>query len=232
MARILLIEDDAAINDVVTTHLTRAGHEVTQAFSGSEARMLLDGGQGQGAGPFDVVITDLMLPGMPGEKIVELVRARDAATPIVVTSARVTPADKIDLLRMGADDYLTKPFDLDELLARVEVQLRRRGVAAGGTAAEGLSWREWRLDPEARTLTVAGEPVALTKIEFNILELLVRRPNKVFGKAELFELAWGEPFSGDDSVVAVHVSNIRAKLRASGTDGYIKTVWGMGFKLA
>lgn len=229
MARLLLIEDDASINEVVSTHLTRAGHTVTQAFSGSEARMLLDGGSGQG--PFDVVITDLMLPGLPGEKIVELVRARDSATPIVVISARVTPADKIDLLRLGADDYLTKPFDLNELLARVEVQLRRRGVTES-VAAEALRWHEWELDPEARTLSVAGEHVALTKIEFNILELLVRRPNKVFGKAELFELAWGEPFSGDDSVVAVHVSNIRAKLRASGTDTYIKTVWGMGFKLA
>nr|WP_275100710.1 winged helix-turn-helix domain-containing protein [Olsenella profusa] len=102
-----------------------------------------------------------------------------------------------------------------------------------------MRWRRWALDPEARTLEVSpgenGEPggtVALTRIEFNILELLVRRPNKVFSKAELFELAWGEPFAGDDSTVAVHVSNIRAKLRASGTDDYVRTVWGMGFKLA
>lgn len=255
MARILVIEDDAAINDVVTKSLERAGHKVVQAFSGSEARLVLQAGGagslGAGAG-FDVVVTDLMLPGISGEELVSLIRAHDAAMPVIVISARTTAADKVSLLKLGADDYLTKPFDLDELVARVEVQLRHRGTAGpsgekragagadgtAGPAARPLTWQRWTLDPEARTLAVVegedGEPggtVLLTKIEFNILELLVRRPNKVFFKAELFELAWGEPFAGDDSTVAVHVSNIRAKLRATGTDGYIRTVWGMGFKL-
>ena len=220
MARVLVIEDDAAINDVVATRLSRDGHAVTQAFSGSEARLLL----GEKNLGFDVVICDLML-------------SRDAATPVIVISARTTAADKIDLLRLGADDYLTKPFDLDELAARVEVQLRHHGASVPGD--EVLRWQRWTLDPEARTLAVApgeggekGGEVSLTKIEFNILEALVRRPNRVFSKAELFELAWGEPFAGDDSTVAVHVSNIRAKLRETGTDEYVKTVWGMGFKLA
>ena len=227
MARVLVVEDDAAINDVVATRLTRDGHEVTQAFSGSEARLLL----GEKNCAFDVVVCDLMLPGVTGEELVGLIRAHDAATPIIVISARATAADKIGLLGLGADDYLTKPFDLDELAARVEVQLRHRGVTS--EPAGLLHHRRWALDAEARTLTVdADTEVPLTKIEFNILEALVRRPNKVFSKSELFELAWGEPFAGDDSTVAVHVSNIRAKLRASGTDDYIKTVWGMGFKLA
>lgn len=233
MAQVLVIEDDAAINDVVTTRLSRDGHVVTQAFSGSEARMLLEG-----PSAFDVVVCDLMLPGVTGEELVGLIRGRGASTPIVVISARTAPADRVGLLRLGADDYLPKPFDLDELAARVEVQLRHRGTpaAAGGAA---LRWRRWELDSEARTLVVTpgegGEPggaPALTRIEFNILETLVRRPGRVFSKAELFELAWGEPFAGDDSTVAVHVSNIRAKLRATGTDAYLRTVWGMGFKLA
>lgn len=237
MARVLVVEDDAAINDVVTTALTRAGHAVTQAFSGSEARLVL----GEDDAGFDLFVCDLMLPGVSGEELVGLIRGRDAAAPIVVISARDTAADRVSLLRLGADDYLTKPFDLDELVARVEVQLRHRAASAPNpqACAEALRWRRWALDPEARTLEVApgengepGGPVALTKIEFNIIELLVRRPNKVFTKAELFELAWGEPFAGDDSTVAVHVSNIRAKLRPSGTDDYLRTVWGMGFKLA
>ena len=198
MARVLVVEDDAAINDVVATRLSRDGHAVVQAFSGSEARLLL----GEGSVAFDVVVCDLMLPGVTGEGLVGLIRGRDAA------------------------------FDLDELAARVEVQLRHRGAAPVGR--EGiLRYRRWALDPGARTLMVDGETeVPLTKIEFNILEQLLRRPSKVFSKAELFELAWGEPYAGDDSTVAVHVSNIRAKLRATGTDGYLKTVWGMGFKLA
>ena len=228
MAWVLVIEDDAAINDVVTTRLARDGHAVTQAFSGSEARLLL----GEKNVAFDLVVCDLMLPGATGEELVGLIRERDAATPVVVISARATAADKIGLLGLGADDYLVKPFDLDELAARVAVQLRHRGTASPASA-ETLRYRRWTLDAAARTLTVDGSAeVPLTRIEFNILEALVRRPNKVFSKAELFELAWGETFAGDDSTVAVHVSNIRAKLRATGTDDYLKTVWGMGFKLA
>lgn len=228
MARVLVIEDDAAINDVVTTRLARDGHAVTQAFSGSEARLLL----GENNAAFDIVVCDLMLPGATGEELVGLIRARDASLPVVVISARATAADRIGLLDLGADDYLVKPFDLDELAARVAVQLRHRGMAAAASSSV-LRYRQWALDTEARTLTIDGtSEVPLTKIEFNILEALVRRPNRVFSKAELFELAWGEPFAGDDSTVAVHVSNIRAKLRATGTDEYVKTVWGMGFKLA
>ena len=224
MARVLVIEDDAAINDVVATRLLRDGHVVTQAFSGSEARLLLSGAgerDGEKDAAFDLVICDLMLPGATGEELVGLIRGRGVPTPVIVISAR----------------YLTKPFDLDELAVRVEVQLRHRGDAA--PAGEVLRWHRWALDPEARTLMVApgedgekGGAVSLTKIEFNILEALVRRPNRVFSKSELFELAWGEPFAGDDSTVAVHVSNIRSKLRETGTDDYLKTVWGMGFKLA
>lgn len=236
MARVLVIEDDAAINEVVATRLSRDGHAVTQAFSGSEARLLL-GAAGEKSGGFDVVVCDLMLPGATGEELVGLIRSRGSETPVVVISARTTAADRVDLLRLGADDYLSKPFDLDELAARVEVQLRHRGAPAPG--GRTLRWRRWELDPEARTLAVApgegderGGAVSLTRIEFNILEALVRRPNRVFSKSELFELAWGEPFAGDDSTVAVHVSNIRSKLRETGTDDYIKTVWGMGFKLA
>ena len=152
MARVLVVEDDAAINDVVATRLARDGHEVTQAFSGSEARLLL----GEKNCAFDVVVCDLMLPGVTGEELVGLIRAHDAATPIIVISARATAADKIGLLGLGADDYLTKPFDLDELAARVEVQLRHRGVAS--EPAGLLHHRRWALDAEARTLTVPRWP--------------------------------------------------------------------------
>lgn len=245
-AAVLIVEDDADISGIVADHLERAGYACSQAFSGTEARLVLERAAAAGtadpsapdagsfaSAPFDVVVCDLMLPGMPGEDIVRLIRETDAATPIIVTSARTAATDKIDLLKLGADDYLAKPFDLDELVARIEVQLRHRGRAAtplpGGRV---LRVGSWELDREARTLAVDGEDVPLTRIKFNIAELLAAHPKKVYTKQELFELAWGEPYASDDSTVSVHVSNIRSKLRPTGTDGYIQTVWGLGFKLA
>ena len=230
--RVLIVEDDADINQIVATHLARHGMDCTQAFSGSEARLLASGDEF----PFDIVVSDLMLPGLNGEELVALIRERDARVPIIVISARTAASDRIDLLKLGADDYLTKPFDLDELVARIEVQLRHRGLVGAGDSAPGapastLAFRVWELDPEARTFSVAGEQVELTRIEFNILQALIEHPKRVFSKQELFERAWGEPYAADDNTVNVHVSNIRAKLKASATDGYIKTVWGMGFKL-
>lgn len=239
--RILIVEDDADINHIVATRLAREGYACTQAYSGTEARLLLHAGATGEAPepfPFDLVVCDLMLPGLTGEELTVLVRERTADVPIIVISARTATADKIDLLELGADDYLTKPFDLDELTARVAVQLRhRRGAAqtgAGGTGGTGheLRFRSWTLDPDARTFSAAGASVELTRTEFNIVEMLMSHPKRVFSKRELFEGAWGEAYAADDSTVTVHVSNIRAKLKASGTSDYIKTVWGMGFKLA
>lgn len=258
--RILVIEDDPSINEVVCAHLERQGHRCTGAFSGTEGMLHLE--RGDNTAPFDLVITDLMLPGTTGEDIVGRIRATSATLPIIVISARITPADKVTLLTLGADDYLTKPFDLDELTARVNVQMRHRrreagasavsgaadeSAAASGTGGEGgagpnapasaprrppLRFRDWKLDPDGHVFTVAGTPVALTRTEFSILELLMGRPQKVFTKQELFELAWGEPYSVEDSTVNVHVSNLRRKLKPTGTDGYLQTVWGLGYKLS
>ena len=254
--RVLLIEDDAAINEIVADHLARQGIACTRAFSGSEARLLLERER------FDLVVTDLMLPGLPGEDLVSLIRASDATTPIIVVSARTASADKVDLLKLGADDYLAKPFDLEELSARIEVQLRHRAVRvaqarAARSAAEAgdarasepaaappaasraarpdgdrfLAVGSWVIDRAARSLEVDGQDVPLTRTEFNILELLASHPRRVFTKQELFERVWGEPYATEDSTVNVHISNVRHKLRPTGTDGYIQTVWGLGFKL-
>lgn len=240
-ARILIIEDDADINEVIATHLSRNGFSCTQAYSGSEARLLLEV-SAQSDSSFDLVITDLMLPGIRGEELVSLIRAR-GDVPVIVVSAQSEPAGKAELLRCGADDYLVKPFDLDELLARVSVQLRHaaraRGSAAAPNAGEAPSdkaapmvYKEWELDRESRTFRVAGNSVKLTRIEYNIVEALVRRPKKVFTKQELFEVAWNEECFIEEKAINVHVSNIRGKLKPTGTDSYIETVWGIGFKLA
>ncbi len=239
--RVLIVEDDADINHIVATHLSRCGYTCTQAFSGTEAHLLLEAALTKASAghsaTYNVVICDLMLPGMTGEELVALIRQNDASVPIVVTSARTAASDKIDLLKLGADDYLAKPFDLDELVARIEVQLRHRKqtVARASDAVSAshrtLAFRSWELDPEARTFTAHGMEIELSRIDFNIMEVFMRHPRRVFSKQELFEQAWGEPYAADDNTVNVHVSNIRGKLKASGTEGYIKTVWGMGFKL-
>lgn len=228
--RILVIEDDIDINEMVATSLRKAGYTCDQAFSGSEARLLLQAATANGNAPFDLVITDLMLPGASGEDLVREIRLRSDA-PIIVVSARSGAGDKVELLKLGADDYLAKPFDLDELHARIIVQLRH---AARGTARSSatLRFKDWVLDTEARTLTAAGAPVKLTRLEYGIVETLVRRPKKVFTKQELLRSAWNDECFVEEKAATVHVSNIRSKLKASGTDGYLETVWGIGFKLA
>ena len=129
---------------------------------------------------------------------------------------------------MGADDYLTKPYQLEELWARILVQLRHASAVPAQTL---LRCRDWTLNLEEMTLTAAGQPVNLTAHEFKIVELLVSRPKRVFTKQQIYEAVWQEEYAVEDKTITVHISNIRAKLRPSGTDSYIQTVWGVGFKL-
>ena len=232
-ARILVVEDDPALSDVVCTYLGDHGYSCTPAFSGSEARLVL----AQGV-PFELVITDLMLPGLTGEAVVERVRSQ-GSVPVIVTSARTGVGDRVALLRTGADDYLTKPFDLEELLARVEVCLRRAAVCAETPAEhgtpDGLRFGLWRANEDTRTFLVNGVPLKLTRTEFDIVCALMRHPRKVFSKRELFEQVWHEDAAADcadDKTIATHVGNIRAKLKPTGTQEYIQTVWGIGFRLA
>lgn len=259
-ARILIVEDDADINEIIAVHLARQGRTCTQAYSGTEGIMRLGGGlasaseaaaatdEKRAALPFDLIICDLMLPGATGEELIAAVRERDPELSVIVISARTSTTDPIDLLKLGADDYLTKPFDLDELAARVGVQLRHhllrgrqasvrdaspsgQGACGNECAQETLAFRAWELNPASRTFSVDGAALPLTRIEFNLLEALMRQPKRAWAKQDLFEDAWGEPYAGDDSTVTVHMSNIRTKLKPTGTDAYIKTVWEIGFKL-
>lgn len=227
--RVLVVEDDSAMNDIVCKQLSRMGLEAEPAFSGTEARRLID------AERFDLVITDLMLPGMTGAELVETIRSVDESVPIIVVSARTAPADKVDLLSVGADDYLSKPFDLAELEARILVQLRhvqRRAHQGNGSSSDALiETGKWVIDPAERSLVVAGEPIALTRTEYDLAEILARNPKRVFTKQELYELVWDEGYPGQENSISTHVSNLRAKLKPSGTDSYIQTVWGLGFKL-
>ncbi len=222
MPHILIVEDDTDISSSTAQYLRRQGCACTQAFSGTEGRLLWK------AGGFDLLLVDLMLPGLSGSELIAEIRTT-SRTPIIVLSARAELTDKVELLGLGADDYLTKPYQLEELWARIQVQLRHASAAPAG---ERLRFRDWALDLDGMTLTAAGQPVNLTAHEFKIVELLVRQPKRVFTKQQIYETVWGERYAVEDKTITVHVSNIRAKLRPSGTDSYIQTVWGIGFKLA
>ena len=222
MSHILIVEDDTDINNSTAEYLRRRGCACTQAFSGTEGRMLWQ------AGGFDLLLVDLMLPGLSGGELIAEVR-KTSSVPVIVLSARAELADKVELLSSGADDYLTKPYQLEELWARILVQLRHASAAPAGAR---LCYRDWVLDLDEMTLTAAGLPVNLTAHEFKIVELLAGRPKRVFTKQQIYEAVWEEAYAVEDKTITVHISNIRAKLRPSGTDGYIQTVWGIGFKLA
>ena len=223
MAKILIIEDDTNINNMVSEYLTGSGYLCTQAFSGSEGALRFSMEE------FDLILLDLMLPGMTGE---ELIRTFAGKVPVIVLSAKNELDSKVELLTAGANDYICKPFDLKELLVRVQVQLRSLPASKLPDAQMELHYKDWILDPETQEMTAAVLPVELTLHEFRILELLMKHPKKVFTKQLIYEYAWEEDYFVEDKTINVHISNIRSKLKPSQTDSYIQTVWGMGFKLS
>ena len=219
-ARVLIVEDDPSINDVISSALAQDGYVCTCAYSGTEARMVVESGES-----FDIVLCDLMLPGLSGEELIARIRER-CDVPILVASAKGEASDRVALLRMGADDYVVKPFDLDELLARIEALLRRSAAFRQPVSTgRSMSFRRWSID-------AGGRPVRLTRTEFDIVCALVRHPKKVYTKRELFEMVRNEEALSDEKTINTHVSNIRTKLKGTGTEGYVETVWGIGFKLS
>lgn len=225
---ILVVEDDPDINALLGTVMTRAGYRAVQAYSGTEARLHLE------REAFDLVLLDMMLPGMDGPELIAFMRGDlGLKTPVVVVSARAGLSDKVDMLAQGADDYLVKPFQPEELVARVQAVLRRAGAALPAEREESRSFKNLRLDAATRRVFLGNEEVALTAHEFDILHVLAQAPDKVFSRELLYELVWKSGYYGEDNTVNVHVSNIRKKLAAVEPDEeYIKTVWGIGFKLS
>lgn len=222
---ILVVEDDPDINRLLCTVLGNAGYDCRPAFSGSEAELWATQYN------YDLVLLDLMLPGLTGEEFIQKMR-RKKTMPILVLSAKAGLEDRVNVLRLGADDFIPKPFDNAEVLARVEAQLRRYKEFSGGGAGQVLTHGALVLDRESVTVTVDGKPVSLTAREFEILALLMAHPKKVFTREQLYEQVWGGEFMGDDNTVNVHISNLRSKLNKVSKGDYIKTVWGIGFKMA
>jgi DNA-binding response OmpR family regulator len=223
VARILIVEDDPDINAMLNTLLERNGYEPRAVYSGSEATLVLK------AERFDLILLDLMLPGCGGFEVLSELRAAGNETPVIMLTAVTDKDSVVSLLTAGADDYLTKPFDNAELLARIQARLR---VTARGEAPELLRHKDLVLDTGTFDAMIEGRPVGLSKTEFNILRLLMSNPRKVFTKDNLYESVWGGRFVGDDNTVNVHISKLRAKLAAlDPATEYIATVWGIGFKM-
>lgn len=220
--KILVVEDDENINGLLKEALSREGYCCEQAFSGTEARLLLENNT------YSLVLLDLMLPGITGEEVLREIRSK-GNLPVIVLTAKDTLDEKLQLLTGGADDYITKPFEIKEVIARVRIQLRH---ARQEMETEFLSYREMTLDKTTHQVCIAGKTLTkITKQEFAILELLLKHPKQVFSKEDIFEYAWEEAYMGETKTLDVHISNIRKKIKSITEEEYIETVWGIGYRL-
>lgn len=219
MSKILIIDDDTYINDMLEKVLMREGYEVFHTYSGTEALLFLEKCKP------DLILLDLMLPGLSGEEILP----RISDIPVIVLSAKVDVRDKVALLMNGAADYMTKPFETEELLARIVVQLRKQKKT---DRSEELVYKDIVLDLTTHTITVSQKNVKLTKTEFAILKILMEHPRQVITKTILLDRISEETPDCMESSLRVHISNLRKKLRDASEKDYIEAVWGIGFKMA
>lgn len=220
--KVLVIEDDQEINKLLNMILKKSGVVAVSAYSGTEGLLQLENNT------YDLILLDLMLPGISGEEFISKIREK-SMIPIIVISAKVDIENKIQVLKMGADDYITKPFNQQEVLARIEVQLRKLGVHSLQTAEK--VWRGLEINSESQTVTLENNELQLTKAEFDILSLFISHPERAFSKRKIYEEIWTGPYLGDDNTISVHVSNLRKKIAEVTSDEYIKTIWGVGFML-
>ena len=228
MRKILVVEDEDSIREVIALNLRMAGYEVAEAGSAEQALALL-GAQAH----FDAAILDIMLPGMSGFSLCETIRRDNNALGIIMLSAKAMEADKIRGLSIGADDYMTKPFSVSELLARVEALVRRVARTAGEEADGGgrLVSGVFVLDQKSRVLYKNGEPIDLTQVEFQIMELFFANPGVALVREKILEGVWGENYFGDVKIVDVNIRRLRMKIEDEpSSPKHILTVWGYGYR--
>lgn len=221
---VLVIEDDYDISNMICDLLDQNDYNTRKAYSGTEALMIFDQ-------TINLVLLDLMLPGLEGNVVLEEIR-KHSNIPVIGLSAKSDKDSIIHLLKTGADDYMVKPFNNEELLARIEAQLRRYHKPLETLSNNIVSYKDITIDSETYLVQVGETGISLTKREFLILELLMKYPRKVFTKSNLYEHVWKDEFFGDENTINVHISNIRAKLsKVNPNVEYIQTVWGIGFKM-
>ena len=225
MKKILIIEDEESIAELEKDYLELSGFEVEIDNDGESG--LMKALQGE----YDLFVLDLMLPGIPGEIVLDKINAM-MDIPIIGVSAKTDIDSKVNLIRNGADDYITKPFDNQELLVRIEAVLRRFQKSTGSNNGKMLHFKDLSLDTEAMEAKIGNTTIALTRYEYLILQLLMSAPSKVFTKNNIFESVWNENFIGDDNAINVHIGNLRKKFaNVNPEEKYIQTVWGLGFKM-
>lgn len=225
---VLIVEDNREIADLVAMHLQDGGYRVTRSYDGDEGMRLAAGGG------FDLVILDLMLPGTDGLDICREIRKRPEYVPILMLTARSDEMDRVLGLEVGADDYLTKPFSIRELLARVRAIFRRAQATAGRgspEAEEPLAVGGIRIDPAKRRVLLDGVPVELTAKEFDLLFLFAKHPGRVYTRAQLLDAVWGYGHDGYEHTVNTHINRLRAKIETDPSrPHYVRTVWGVGYR--
>lgn len=225
--RILLIEDDAEISEMLRNYLTTENYEITCAFDGREACRLFDTAR------FDLVLLDLMIPKVNGMEVMRYIR-KSSFVPIIIISAKDTESDKALGLGLGADDYITKPFSVVEVLARIKAALRRALQYDTSVNSESaiLTAGELSLNLSDYTLTKRGQAIDLTAKEFEILKLFLQNPKRVYTKEQIYSLVWNDAYLGDENAVNVHISRLRNKIEDDPrSPACILTVWGIGYKL-
>lgn len=218
MKTILVIDDDIHISNVLEEILVKEGYKVIRAYSGTEALLILDRIQP------DLILLDLMLPGLNGEEVLPKIKG----IPVIVVSAKIDIDNKIELLLKGASDYITKPFNMKELLARITVQLRRATFVEHSPI---LTYKELKLNTDTYTVTISDYEIKLTKTECALLKLLMQNPSQVMTKSLILERISEDTPDCTESSLKMHVSNLRKKLRDVNGKDYIEAVWGIGFKL-
>lgn len=219
MKHIFIVDDDIHIGNMLEEVLQREGYKVSRAYSGTEALLVLS------AQTPDLILLDLMLPGLNGEEVLPKIQG----IPVIVLSAKSETAHKVQLLLDGACDYITKPFDLTELLARITVQLRN--ASSQPILRHTLTFQEINLNTETHSVSVQDRPVKLTRTEYAILKLLMENPSQVITKSVLLDRISEDTPDCMESSLKVHISNLRKKLKAITNKDYIEAVWGIGFKM-
>jgi DNA-binding response OmpR family regulator len=228
MKKILVVEDDIEINQLVTKYLNKEGFETHSVYNGKDALLSISDQD------YQLIILDLMLPKMDGQEVLRKIREKQTV-PVIILSAKDREMDKILGLGLGADDYITKPFTIGELIARVKAQLRRYmdfNSDNTGDDSKVLKHGDLELNTGTFEVSVYGQKKSVTAKEFAILKLLLSNPTRVFTKSQMFETVWQEESMSDDNTIMVHINRLRAKIeKDSSNPVHIQTVWGFGYKL-